>query len=128
MRSLAVLAAAVGSLLFAVAHEARVAADDGWRSLLSGRRILVTIARERGVGTPAVLHYTFLPTGDLRIESALLSKHNLPNAKWRETHSGICWRFPPNPDYCYRFTRVQGGWELHDEVGDDPNRHMIFAD
>lgn len=115
-------------LLLALAYELRAEANDGWRSLLNGRRILVTISRDRGVGSPAVLHYTFLPTGDLRIESALLSKHNLPNAKWRETHTGICWRFPPNQDYCYRFVRVEGGWELHDEIGDDPNRHMIFAD
>ena len=122
------LAGVAGCLLLLSGQESRAETKDSWRSLLNGRRILVTISRDRGVGTPAMLHYTFLPTGDLRIESALLSKHNLPNAKWRETHTGICWRFPPHQDFCYRFTRVEGGWKLHDEIGDDPNRHMIFND
>ena len=125
MRLLAVLA---GWLLLAPALGSPAEANDGWRSLLNGRRILVTISRDRGVGSPAVLHYTFLPSGDLRIESSMLSKHNLPNAKWRETRTGICWRFPPHPDFCYRFTRVADGWKLHDEIGDDPHRHMIFTD
>lgn len=96
--------------------------------MLNGRKIFVTISRDKGEGRPAELYYTFLPGGDLIIESMLLSKHNTPNAKWRRSANGLCWRFPPRDDFCYRFLRVQGGWEMHDEVGDDPYRHIVFHD
>ena len=122
-----VRAAIVGCLLLAGAQGAFGQAADDWRQLLDGRRNVVTITRDGVTAKTGEMHYTFLPSGDLRIGTPLLSKDNLPLGHWRQTPTGVCVQFPPNPPTCHRFVKVPGGWEFQDEIGNDPTRHVVFS-
>ena len=124
MRLLAVVASC---LSLAVAADAAGQPADDWRRLLDGRRNVVIITRDGVTAKTAEMYYTFLPSGDLRIETPLLSTRNLPLGRWRQTATGVCVQFPPNPQSCHRFVKVTDGWEFQDEVGNDPARHVVFS-